>query len=247
MVEAFSIEGTAHIAHQLLADTSGLKGADLGPQAFIHHGAGGIETHTSQLFTQLTSYSEGGVNAVIIKVNQSNAGNGRVHIFIKGRGCSHGVTIIGSNECVGNSAQALALAGLSVGIGGKALDAADFSSITIGLLSLINIITSGEEEHGLAVGSLHYLTHVGSDAALTSQNTQINSFQMSKILVIAFNSHHSFPFLYFITIMQRMDYDVFRMEGTGFQQGNNLIGTANHNLVTSKNLHQNARMIVVAI
>ena len=148
---------------------------------------------------------------------------------------------------MGNSAQALALAGLSVGIGGKALDAADFSSITIGLLSLINIITGREEEHGLAVSSLYHPAHIGSDAALTSQNTQINSFQMSKILVIAFNSHHSFPFLYFITIMQRMDYDVFRMEGTGLNQGDNLISATYDNVVAGKNLHQNTGMIVVTI
>ena len=69
MVKAFGIEGTAHIAHQLLAHTGRLKGANLCPQALINHGAGGIKTHTCQLFTQLTSYSEGGVNAVIIKVN----------------------------------------------------------------------------------------------------------------------------------------------------------------------------------
>ena len=148
---------------------------------------------------------------------------------------------------MGNGTQAPTITGLSIGIGGKALDAANFCSVAIGFLSLINIITGREEEHGLAVSSLYHPAHIGSDAALAGQNTQINGFQMGEILIITFNGHDGFPFLNFITIMQGMDNNVFRMEGTGFNQGYDLISTANYNVVTSKDLHQNTGMIVVAI
>ena len=174
MVKAFGIEGTAHIANQLLAHTGRLKGANLCPQALINHGARGIETHASQLFAQLTRYSKGGVNTVVIKVNQSNASDGRVHIFVKGRGCCHSVAVIGSNQSVGDGTQSLACTSLSIGIGGKAVDAANFSSIAIGFLCLINIIAGREEQHGLAVSSLHNPAHISSNTTLTRQNTKIN-------------------------------------------------------------------------
>ena len=70
---------------------------------------------------------------------------------------------------------------------------------------------------------------------------------MSKILIITFNSHNGFPFFNFFTIMQGMNHDVFRMEGTGLNQGDNFISATNDNVVAGKNLHQYTGMIVVTI
>ena len=70
---------------------------------------------------------------------------------------------------------------------------------------------------------------------------------MCEISIIAFNGHNGFPFLHLVAIMQGVDDDIFRMECTLLNQRDNLISTADNNVVTSEYLHQYARMIVVTI
>ena len=148
---------------------------------------------------------------------------------------------------MGDSTQASAAGSECVSIGGEAVDAAYESCIAVGFLGLVNIIACREEEHRLAVCSLNYLAHVSRNAALTSKNAQVQSFQMCKVSIIAFNGHNSFPFLHLVAVMQGVNDDIFRMECTLLNQRDNLIGTADNNVVTSEYLHQHARMIVVTI
>ena len=214
MVEAFGIQRTANIANKLLANTGRLKGTDLSPQALVNHAARGIKTHTCELFAQLAGNSQRSVYAVVVKVNQSDTCDRRVNIFIKCFGSSDSVTLVGSNQCMGDSAQTLAACCQSIGIGRKAVNAANQSCIAVGFLSLVNIIACREEKHRLAVGSLHYAANIGSNAALACQNTQIQCFQMRKVGIIAFDSHNGFPFVNLFAVTQGMNFDSFRMEST---------------------------------
>ena len=101
MVEAFSVQRSAHVAYQFLAYAGRLEGANLRPQALVDHAAGGVQTHACQLFAQLTRNSQRGVYAVIVEVNESDTRDGRVNIFIKGFCSSDSVAFIGSDECMG--------------------------------------------------------------------------------------------------------------------------------------------------
>ena len=48
-------------------------------------------------------------------------------------------------------------------------------------------------------------------------------------------------------VTQGMNFDSFRMESALTDQSNDLVGTANNNMVTGEHLHQHTRMIIITV
>ena len=70
---------------------------------------------------------------------------------------------------------------------------------------------------------------------------------MRKVGIIAFDSHNGFPFVNLFAVTQGMNFDSFRMESALTDQSNDLVGTANNNMVTGEHLHQHARMVIITV
>ena len=96
-IKAFGVKRAAHVPYQLLAYAGGVKHAKLAKQAFVYHCSAGIKAYACKISAKFAGNGKSSVHAVVVKINQCNAGNFRVNIFVKGFGCGNGIAVVRSN------------------------------------------------------------------------------------------------------------------------------------------------------